>query len=323
MKKLDVITIGGALEDITFFVDEGKLLSDSKKDRYLGFKLGSKVGINDSNLSLGGGACNVASGLASLGFKSAPLICLGDDDRGEMIIKSLKKLKVDTSLIQIDPKADTGFSFICGFDKNKLHVVFTHPGARKNLKINKDTLSQIEAHWVHISSLKSDKWPKFIAEAIKYKKSQGIHLSWNPGGAQIDAGKDVLMKYFKHIDVLFVNRDEAQEIVGGSKKPIDKNLIKLAEMGPKIVVITDGKNGAYVYDTENNKKYHRDAKAKKIADTTGAGDAFASGFIGGMLMYDKIDKALRLGIENSQSVLKKIGAQHGLLTKNDLVKIFR
>jgi sugar/nucleoside kinase (ribokinase family) len=128
--------------------------------------------------------------------------------------------------------------------------------------------------------------------------------------------------------VLIVNKDEAIELVVSNKKYRKKsfkflnnidNLIKIIKFwGSSIVVITNGKFGAYAYDA---KKIYKQAalKEKKRMDTTGVGDAFGSSFIAGLELYNEnIQKAMLLGAKNSTSVISKQGAQNGLLIKKDI-----
>ncbi|MFA7662919.1 MAG: carbohydrate kinase family protein [Patescibacteria group bacterium] len=323
MKKYDVVTIGGVVEDTTFFVNQGKLLKDSKKDIFLSFELGTKVDIKKTYLNLGGGAANTAVGCNNFGLNTGMVTRVGNDDRGKYILKELKKLKLDTSLVQTDQDEHTGFSFICGFEKNKLHAIFSYRGAASKLRFDAKTLENVKTRWMHVTSLKNKNWPELMDNIASYAKKNQTGWSWNPGGTQLLVGAKKLAKYLKVVDILLVNRAEAEELVGGNEKSVSEILKKLSKFGPKIVVITDGAKGAYVFESANQKEYYHKALAKKIVDTTGAGDAFASGFISGMLMYKDIKKALKLGMANSQGVLKEVGAQHGLLTKADLTKVFK
>ena len=108
-----------------------------------------------------------------------------------------------------------------------------------------------------------------------------------------------------------VNHVEAMEF--RKLKDMKGLLSYLGMLGPKIVVITDGANGAYALD--GKKYYFMKAKSKKVINTLGVGDAFGAGLTSA-LIYDKsIKEALAWGIKNSASVVGQIGAQAGLLTK--------
>ena len=87
--------------------------------------------------------------------------------------------------------------------------------------------------------------------------------------------------------------------------------------GPGMVVITCGEKGAYVID--NGQVYFEKVKKVKAVDTTGAGDAFGASFVAGLIFYkNDVRKALKLGMLNSASVVARVGAQAGLLTRRDL-----
>ena len=98
-----------------------------------------------------------------------------------------------------------------------------------------------------------------------------------------------------------------------------KNLLSaLSFYGPKIVVITGGREGADAIF--KGKIYHQPIiKEKRRADTTGVGDAFGSAFIAGLELYKRdIKKSLLLAARNASSVVSLPGAQNGMLRKKDI-----
>ena len=116
----------------------------------------------------------------------------------------------------------------------------------------------------------------------------------------------------KVAEVLFVNRTEAQTLVG--KEPnIKKLLTKLHKQGPKIVVITEGPKGSYASDGKHI--YFLDIFPAPLVERTGAGDAFATGFISALANGESVKDAMRWGTISSASVIQYIGAREGLLTK--------
>lgn len=343
MDKFDIITVGGAVQDITFYTSDGKILKNQEKDptclKLLCFEYGAKIKIEDANFSFGGGAQNAAVSFSRLGYKVAALISVGDDSNGKNIIDNLKKNKVDVKLVQVKKNESTGFSFVLTDKKTSEHVVFSHRGASAKLKIG-NVLEKTFSKWVYMTSL-SGNWEKDIASNIfKYKKNVGCKVAWNPGKRQLEAGYSKLKKYLKETAVLILNKDEAIElrISNGSIPRVSKtrDLIKeLYEMvgvdgkiplySPlgkwgifKIIVLTDGKKGAFAYD--GNKIYYSPVIDVKRVDTTGVGDAFGSSFIAGLEMYNgDIQKALDLGNLNTSSVIGKVGAENGLLYRKDVV----
>ncbi len=318
--KYDFITIGGATEDITFYTREG-ILIDNKKDilrqKLLAFEYGAKIKVDKAHLSFGGGAANTAVSLSRLGFKTASLICVGDDNRGKRILANLKKQKVNVKLAQKLKRRESGFSFLLVGPNNE-HIVFSNRAANSQLRITNYELRILrKTKWIYLTSL-SGKWQDVLEKVFSVNK---VKIVWNPGHIQLKAGTKKIGKYIKKSAVLCLNKDEAIELVVSKYKKNTtkylnnvKNLLKdLKCMGPGMVVITNGKYGADVYDGENF--YHQNIlKEKRRVDTTGVGDAFGSSFVAGLELYNgNIKKATGLSMRNTASVIGQQGAQNGLI----------
>lgn len=328
--KYDVITIGGATEDITLYTQEGVLVDnkdDILKQKLLAFEYGAKIKIDKTFSGFGGGATNAAVCLASLGFKAAALIAVGDDGRGESIKKNLEKRGVDASMVQIIKAVESGFSFLLVGQDNE-HIVFSNRAANTKLIINSADLENLKnTNWIYATSLYGQ-WQDALDKVFSV---HGVKVAWNPGNAQFDAGVNILAKYLKKTKVIIVNKDEAIELVVSDEKYKQKSSRYLKNMknllaiiqgwGPEIVVITNGKYGADAYN--GVKFFHQDIlREKKRVDTTGVGDAFGSSFIAGLEFYQgNIEKAMKLAIRNTASVISQQGAQNGLLSRKDILLI--
>ncbi len=339
----DIITIGGATYDITFFPNAKEtLLIDNKQDilrqKLLAFEHGAKISSEKVVHGFGGGAANTAVSFASLGFKSAAITAVGKDIFGAEIIASFKKRKVEIDLIQKIPNYASDLAvIIIGPDKDR--VIFRDDNVKNKLQLNRKGVSAIKnAKWAYLASLSGD-WQIILAKvfAIK-KKKRKIKIAWNPGQGQLVGGLSELGFFFKHTDVLILNQDEAlqlatsdqearkQNISGDPSLVVDltdiKNLLSVIKnYGPRIVVITCGKDGAWAYDGVKM-RYAAIIENQARVDTTGVGDAFGSSFIAGLELYGgDIDKAMKLGIFNTASVVAAPGAQNGLLSRKDLEKL--
>ncbi len=325
--KYDMITIGGVTEDITFYTKEGVLI-DNKKDlarqKLLAFEYGAKIKIDKSFSGFGGGAANAAVAFARLGFKSACLAAIGDDERGKKILKNFLEQKVDVSLVQGIKNRETGFSFLLVGQSNE-HICFSSRGANDQLSINNYGLRILNnAGWAYLTSL-SGEWQNNLDKIFS---ARGVKIAWNPGHRQIITGLKVLGKYFQRTECLILNKDEAIELALSDKKYKNKGgaylnnvknlLAALISSGPKIVVITSGRQGADAM--LENKIYHQPiVKEKRRVDTTGVGDAFGSSFVAGLELYNRdIKRALLLASKNSAAEVSEQGAQNGLLRRKDI-----
>ncbi len=325
----NVLTIGGAARDIIFATDKGRIISTPQnltEQKLLAFEYGAKIKSDQVYFSSGGGACNAAVGLSRLGIKTAALLRIGDDQNGTEIKNNLLREKVETKFIQEDKKTGTSVSFIVVDKESGDRVIFNWRGANKKLKVG----GRLRGGWIYLTSLSGD-WEKSLGRINNFVKKNKIKLAFNPGSTQIKAGRKKLLEIFKSTEILLLNRDEAIELALSDKKQKNKNfndpinLIKIIrEWGPKIVIVTQGLSGAWVGDKENI--YYARATSKKRIDTTGAGDAFGSGFLGGFILSgENIKESLKYAVINSGNVVKHYGAQEGLLTfakiKSQLNKI--
>ncbi|NCF75472.1 MAG: hypothetical protein GWO87_03235, partial [Xanthomonadaceae bacterium] len=127
--KYDIITIGGATRDFFIATKKGVILDkkDLIMEKFLSFKLGTKIYVQNLQSSLGGGACNTAVGFSKLGLKTSIKICLNKGEEGEWIRRKLKEKKVDVNQVMNINKEISGFSFII-IDKtikSKEHIIFS------------------------------------------------------------------------------------------------------------------------------------------------------------------------------------------------------
>ena len=309
-----MVTIGGATRDIMFYSAAGELISTGNltKQKLLAFEYGAKVLADKLHFTFGGGAANAAVSFAKLGLKTAVICRVGKNDNGRQAVQNLQSKRVDISFVKIDPKNHTGFSVILTVSNiAKEHIVFSYRGANDKLKDADLPLGQINTRWFYVASLPKTGWEKVINKIV----ATGSNVAWNPGSSQLaDIAK--VKKLLPHITLFNVNRDEALEF----KKLKDiKGLLKhIHDLGPKVVAITDGPNGAYAFDGQTY--YYMKAKSKNRADTVGVGDAFNSAFTAAIVYKKSVKEALRWGINNSGSVITKIGAQNGLLTRRQVLR---
>ncbi len=323
--KYDFIAVGGIVEDITFYTEEGVMIDnkdDVLKQKLVGFELGAKIRITDVSRFPGGGANNAAVCLSKLGFKTALLAAVGEDEPAKKMIKNLAENGVDTRLVRILRGQETGFSFVV-INKDREHVAFVYRGANSLLAVSKIEAQMMHyARWLYVASL-SGEWEKVLDKVFGVKDAL---VAWNPGNVQLAAGAGHLHKYMKKTAVFMVNKDEATELVISEGKNKNKDekffqetknlLVALKELGPAAVLITAGGQGADFYDGEF---FHHEKSlqvpAAKIADTTGVGDSFCATFVAGLEMYEgDYKKAMKLAMKNAAANLKEEGAQNGLLS---------
>ncbi len=312
-KRFDVITVGGATEDIFFTADDYVVIDnprDPVRQKLVAFEYGAKIGVPETATRFGGGAANTAVAFSRLGFKTAAAIAVGGDERAGRILRNLITHRVDIRCCQ-HVSGESGVSFILKA-KGGEHVIFTHRGANDRLAIHRPLQACFKkAGRIFVTSL-TGSWNKVLSEVM----SAGRPIAWNPGRAQLNAGLKKLKPFLERTDILIVNRDEAIELAGQGLKPVSALLKRLFAAGPRIVAITDGAKGASAYDG-NAIVSVKAAKARE-SDTTGVGDAFGSTLVAALDRGHGLQVAMRCAVKNSASVVSRQGAQSGLRSAREL-----
>lgn len=341
--KFDVITVGTATRDIILSSELFKVVHDPAHLETLGFPtgdaqcfaLGGKIDIAAPLLSTGGGATNAAVTFARQGFKTAALIKIGKDAPADEIIKELKQEKI-TSLAMQEKNNNTAYSVVLlapGGERTILH----YRGASEDLTERDLPLQKLNAAWIYI--VPGTIPFEVIDKLISYAKSKGSRIAINPSKYYIEMGIKGLRPLLEKSDVVLMNKEEGVYLTGIPYENENGIFEKLDEIVSGVVVMTDGPKGLVVSDGAH--RYRAGIFADNGAkDRTGAGDAFGSGFVAGLLHADRksrvadraraksairdtryapsdIEYAIRLGSANATSKIEHMGAKGGLLTKKE------
>lgn len=315
------LTVGSLTFDIFVRPEAQEIIKQKNKDHFA-LPFGEKVRVSDVHECFGGGAANVAVGLRRLGLPAMVIGAIGKDSWGEMIVKNLQKERVDSNHLQ-KAREKTGFSVILNAFGGE-RTVLGYAGANHSLeKINEKTLQ--EASGVHLCHLSGKSAQVFAALRAFFEKNLEKFLSWNPGHEQIIHGLKHFAGFLPVVDVLSLNREEAEEFTrlrAACGSTFGKNIYDLRPLMQAfyqtgfrgILVITDGRRGAQATDGKTLYHCNINAKSPRI-DTLGAGDAFCSGFCWSIFAGKDLPSALKFGTMNAESVVSYFGAQEGLLTK--------
>ena len=296
--RTSFVCIGDATQDNFFFIDEATVECDLNRENcVMGLKYGGKVPVGKYAVNIGGNAANVACGLAKLGAGTALLTTFGDDDRGVWIKKELLKHGVNLDLCPTERERESNISTVIVFKGERTILTYHGRGA---------DLEEIpESEWIYLTSSSGQGSEKLYEKVLAYKeKNSAVKLAFNPGTEDLRRGKEFLKPILGITDILIVNKEEG-EMLGG-----------VEGLGIKVVAVTDGPNGAMVYD--GGQKYELPARTKNASGTAGAGDAFSSGFLGALFFGKDVQTALSWGIKNSGSVVEKVGSTAGLLSKEEI-----
>lgn len=311
----DIVTVGNALIDAFMAIEKNsQYVRVDRAHHELCFKYGQKIHVEQTNFLLGGNACNVGIGLSRLGFKTGFVAEIGDDDFSQKILALLQKETLDLSHLLITKNAASSFAVGINFGGDRtLFIEHVHRKHEIDLTI-------LDTHWVYLTSL-GEEWIHVYEQISRQAEMKQFSLAFSPGTHQLEKAHEAVKEALHQAKVLFVNKEEAMLLV---KQYLHKEtddiptLLKtLQDSGIAIVSLTDGGNGSYAIDTDGS-IYHVKTLATPIVERTGAGDAYAGGFLAAHLGGEPISEAMRWGVVNAASVIGAMGAQTGLLTKEQL-----
>lgn len=297
----DVITLGSATIDILVKSKNEKVKHNNHTD--VAYHLGEKILIQDLEFTTGGGGTNAAVAFSRLGLKTGFVGVLSHDLFGEFIARELKKENVE--FLGLIGQGKPGLSIVLPSSGDR--TILNYRGLNDMIEIDDLHLSLLSTKWLYISSVLGKSLKS--AEKLCQLTRKGTKIAFNPSMYLAKLGLKKLSRILSHTKVLICNKEEAQALTGLNR---EKEIIeKIAHYGPEIIVITDGPKKIYAYS--DGEFFTKIPKKIKVVDSTGAGDAFASGFIYGIMHNKPIDACIDLGLKESDSVLTHIGAKNNLL----------
>jgi ribokinase len=309
----DVITIGSNTMDLFVHTDRSEIIdirSKSGSEEFISYPAGTKMLITKLMHNFGGNGANSAVTFSRLGFRTAYIGEIGKDQNGNTILKHLKKEKIDFLGARGE---QSGLSIILDSIEED-RTILVYKGCNNDLRYSKIKLPRLRTKWLYLSSMLGESLLSMqrVAEHARKKKAK---IAFNPSSTMLENETQKAIDMIRYAEVLVLNREEAETLVG--KNIPEVNIQKLLVFGPKVVAITDGKNGAVGY--KDGFFYRVGARQDlKIVETTGAGDAFASTFTAGIILNKPFDFCLKMAINNAESVISHHGAQNTLLSRKKL-----
>ena len=319
-----IITIGSASKDIFFPTREGLFLDtpeDILSQKIIAFELGAKYHIEERFESLGGCSVNVAAGLAKLGEDVSCYASIGDDAIGKWIGRELQRMNVGVESVNIEKDCQSDLSSILVDINSADRIIFSNQVANKKLIFSSEKIGSPQ--WIFIGDL-SGAWQENIDNIIEASRHKKCWLAFNPRQKTIHEDVKKIIETITRCELLFVNKDEAIEIVCGCGDAPVRELLEneeylvriLHRLGAKTVTVTDGLRGAWGFD--GHQLFHCESLKQEAVDTTGAGDAFTSGFFAARIKGMDLKSFLAWGIANSSSSVMEYGGQKGLLTEAEI-----
>lgn len=314
-KKYDFIAIGDTVTDAFIHLkDTSAHVEISHEEREICMRFGDKIPYDEVYVVPGvGNSANAAVSASRLGLKTAFVSNIGDDEQGKEILDVMRYEGIATDFIKEHAGMKTNYHYVLWYHDDRTILIKHQPYEYALPDIG-------TPRWMYLSSL-GDQSLAFHQALEQYLvQNPDVKLAFQPGTFQMKMGTDVLGGIYRRADIFFCNRDEAARILHLEVDHHDiKSLLQqVRELGPKIVCITDGPDGAYAYDGSKAWFMRTYPDPKPPLSRTGAGDAFSSTVTVALALGKDLPEALRWGPVNSMSVVQQIGARAGLLTRDKL-----
>ncbi len=314
----DFVAIGDIVIDafIQLSQKDARVSTDPNTGRkLLSMNFGDKLPYDDVTVvNAVGNSPNAAVAAHRLGLESALVTNLGHDRWGKDCLETLRQEGVHTDFVKVHEGKRTNYHYVLRY------------GAERTILINHEHYDYVlpdmgvAPRYIYFSSIGEHGLP-FHDDIVNYVKQHGSKLVFQPGTFQIRLGYQQLKHVYEVTDIFFCNKEEAQSILETNDDHIPTLLRRFKELGPRLPVITDGPAGSYVVDDQDI-AWHMPMYPDPAppVDRTGAGDSFSSTFTAAIALGHDPATALAWGPINSMNVVQHIGAQAGLLTKDELLQ---
>ena len=257
----------------------------------------------------GGAPANIAMNINKLGARARIASAVGCDFLGDFLIDSLTKDSIDIDLIQ---RVEESTSMVMLNRSNGTPSPIFYRGADYHLKCNSNLEDSLkDSKIMHFSSWTISKEPirKTMGRLIDIAKENSTLVCFDPNYHEMiwdrnENGIDFIKSIISKSDIVKPSEDDAERIFGTDSH--FNQVEKLLRLGAKLVVMTLGKDGLIAATEKEVFEYK--TLATKVADTTGAGDAFWAGFYTSLIKGYTIKDAIILGSATSAYKLKSVGA---------------
>lgn len=247
--------------------------------------------VEEMELVLGSSSAIFACGAAKLGLKTAFIGKLGEDDFGNLMLRTLKAAGVDISFIIVDPAVKTGLSV--NLVRTADRAILTYLGSISALRAEEVDLSALRrARHLHLSSyFMQEGLHEGLAEIFASARDAGLSTSfdtgWDPKERWDEDG--TISRILAHVNIFMPNEEEALAIAGvGSLKEAVERLSRQVE----ILAVKRGERGALL--RRGKETWEQAAFPVEVVDAIGAGDSFNAGFLYGYLNGFSLAESLRI-----------------------------
>jgi len=310
--KYDFVSIGDVTND-TFITLKDATVHDEGTGKEICMRFGDKIPYEAAEVVYGvGNAGNAAISAKRLGLNTSLVTDIGADQGGDQCLASWEKDGLDVSLVRRHKEYATHHHYVLRFGPERTILIKHAPWPYALPNFDEPPM------WIYFTSTGEHGEP-YHHELVQYIKQHNVKLAFQPGTFQIKLSVEGKIPDVYEASEFFVcNKEEAQHILGNNSADMKILLSGIRAMGPKIVSVTDGPNGAWMMDDNGAWMIPMYPDPAPPKNRTGAGDAYASTVTSMLATGLSVPDALIRGPVNSAYVVQQIGAQKGLLTRAQL-----
>lgn len=258
---------------------------------------------------IGGCAANTGIGLQTLGISTAVVGKVGRDGFGAFVRGELQRYGARAEVIE-DETAPTSATMV--FVSSDAERSFLHcTGANATFRLaDFDVDSLNGATLLHVAG--HGLMPRFdgadSAELLRIARAKGLKTSLDTAGALTDAWHDNLRLCLPYLDYFVPSLHEVSNLFPGVRTP-EAIAARLLEAGVGVVALKMGERGSFV--TDGKQSFTVPPFSVEAVDATGAGDAFAAGFLAGVIRKLDLEACARLGNAAGALCVTRLGTVDG------------
>ncbi len=317
-KKLDVLSVGDVVTDAFIDLLDAQVHCDiNNEDCTISMRFGDKIPYRDVIITRAvGNAANASVAARRFNLSSALLATVGGDEEGSRILAQLEKERIDSQFMSIEKSMATNYHYVLRYGPERTILIKHEP---YHYKLPVVQLEKTSPAWIYFTTISKESVAFHHELAAWLKDHPETKLAFQPGTFQIQLGTEELKDVYAVTHAFFCNKEEAQRILNKPHADFAELHAGIRALGPKLVIITDGPNGLTASD-ESGSGWHLPMypDPKPPVDRTGAGDACSSTIMAALHIGIPFQEALRYGPINSMSVVQYIGAQEGLLSREQI-----
>lgn len=317
MSKPYILAVGDIVTDafIKLRDDKARIDVDENGEKRLSMDFGSKPPYDHADVVQAvGPSPNAAVSFSRLGLNSGLMAYLGGDVPGKESLDYLNQQNVDTSTMSIQEDLKSNYWYVLRYGAERTILV------KNELYDYKWQEPADVPEWVYLSALDERSWDLHTQIADYLSKHPEIKLVFQPGTFHFEWGAKKLAEIYARTHLLCLNKEEAADVLEIDSTDIEELAAGLHNLGPEVVVITDGPLGSYASDGKKIISIPNYPDPAPPLDRTGAGDAFASTIVSALALGESLETAMTWAPINSAFVCQQIGAQAGLQTHEQIIE---